>query len=452
MMNPKTKVLKQFTDINRLLSWFIILRWIACFGVFIALLTVFFSLKYDIPFLNLYILNSILFLLNLFFTVYFFVLKKKILSRQEMNVLFHVQVICDYILLFLLIFFTGYLENPFIYFFVFHIMLTAFIFSRRVVIFYLSVLLVAFISVTFAEYFSLLPHFGLYPVSQQAYHDLTPVRAFGLISTLVITGYLSTSIKSRIEQRGKSVEVELNRYKSLDKIKSNFILQVTHEIRGPIAALKGFIEMVLKRITGEIPDKTDEILRKANRRIDNLLTIIDEMIDYAYMKSEEDAKYISQEINLREIIDYNIDLFTARARDRKMKFSVNCYNDIVLTSNRDLLNIILGNLISNSIKYSREGGTISIIAEQKNAMVHITVQDEGIGILPEEMDKIFEEFYRTQRARKIERDGTGLGLSIIKRAVEALGGSISVYSEQDRGTSFHIYHPCKRGEVESNID
>ena len=73
--------------------------------------------------------------------------------------------------------------------------------------------------------------------------------------------------------------------------------------------------------------------------------------------------------------------------------------------------------------------------------MHFTVQDSGIGIAPDDLDRIFEEFYRSRRAREIERDGTGLGLSIVQKAVNLLGGRISVYSEVDRGTSFHVYFP-----------
>ena len=83
--------------------------------------------------------------------------------------------------------------------------------------------------------------------------------------------------------------------------------------------------------------------------------------------------------------------------------------------------------------------------------MHLFVRDQGYGIEPEELDKIFEEFYRTRKARELERDGTGLGLSIIKRAVESLGGRLTVYSELNKGTTFHIFLPAG-GENEQNID
>ena len=105
------------------------------------------------------------------------------------------------------------------------------------------------------------------------------------------------------------------------------------------------------------------------------------------------------------------------------------------------MNIIFSNLISNAIKYSPAKTTVTVNAEKDKDKVHIMVKDEGIGIKSDELDRIFEEFYRTRRAREIIKDGTGLGLSIVQRAVEALNGKISVYSEEGKGTTFHIYLP-----------
>jgi len=441
---PESKIdSSEYTDLNRVIGWFITLRWIAFLGVVVTLLIVNFLLNYVLPYSILYILTSVLFLINSFFTYYYAVVKQKNLLRKEMSVFFHVQVCTDYLLLFLLIYFTGFLENPFCYYFVFHIMLTSFIFPASVVFIYVTILVVVFIGVAFAEYLQLLPHFALKVarISPGLYEDLVIIRVVGLCSTIIISAYLITSIKNRIVERGKRVEVELNRYKSLDKIKSNFILQVTHELRGPLAALKGYHEMIMKGITGEIPEKTRDTLKKANQRTSNLLTMIDEMIDFAYMRSEEEVEYTKTELNIKEALDYNINQVGAFSRQKGIRFIPSCPRELKIWSNRDLLNIILNNLFTNSIKYSPPDTKVLINAIDNGKEVELTVKDEGYGIEPEELDKVFEEFYRTRKAREVEKDGTGLGLPIVKRAVESLGGKITVYSEINRGTSFHITLP-----------
>jgi signal transduction histidine kinase len=277
-----------------------------------------------------------------------------------------------------------------------------------------------------------------------------------LCSTLTISAYLISNIKRRIAEKGRRVEVELNRYKELDRIKSNFILQVTHELRGPIAAMNGYHEMLIRGIGGKLAPRANELVHKANRRTDNLLQIIDEMIDYAYMKSEEEVRYVKSAVNVREIIDYQLDIHSSQAVQKNIQLIADCPQELFLHSNRDLLNIILSNLINNAIKYSPESTTITVYSDAVRgdsgvAEVHLTVEDQGYGIEPEELEKIFEEFYRTRKARELERDGTGLGLSIVQRAVESLGGRLTVYSELNKGTSFHILFPAG-GENEQNTD
>ncbi len=433
----------EFTGLNRVIGWYAGQRWVAAAMVFMALATARYLLHYRLPYPILAMLGGLLVAVNLGLTFYHYGFRHQNLSRREMSVLFHVQIATDYALLFLLVYFSGNLENPFIFFFVFHIMLTSFIFSRAVVLGY-AVALVVCLTISFvAEAAGLLPHYPLNPGSfdPAAYRGALLVRAVGLFTTLVVSAYMVTSIKSRIEERGRRVEVELARYRDLDRAKSDFILQVTHELRGPLAALTGYHEMMLKGITGGISDQARETILKANRRTENLLTMIDEMIDFAYMKSSRQAASEKRLLPLKETIDYNLELFLTRAAEKSIALVSSCGRDVSVWAARDLLNILLGNLIVNAIKYSPPGTTVTVNAANEDPWVHLLVKDEGIGIEPEELERIFDEFYRTQRARRLERDGTGLGLPIVKRAVDALDGRISVYSESDKGTTFHVYLP-----------
>jgi signal transduction histidine kinase len=464
----------EYTDLTRVVSWFILLRWIASGGVLVTLVFVRFRLKYPLPYTLLYSLTGLLCLINLAFTLYYLAIKRKNLARRELAPFLHVQIICDYVLLFFLIYFTGFLENPFAFFFVFHIMLTSFLFNSDIVFIYVSSLIVLFVGAFLCEYFRLIPHYRLSGTMDPRYFRLYLPRAVGLCSTLGITAYLITNIKRRIAEKGRRVEVELNRYKELDRIKSNFILQVTHELRGPIAAMSGYHEMLIRGLGGKLAPRAHELVQKADRRTENLLQIIDEMIDYAYMKSEEEVRYTKTGLNVREIIDYQLDIHSNQAIQKNTELVADCPEELRLVSNRDLLNIILSNLINNAIKYSPESTTIAVKAEARPidagtggagpapgepagagpagaGEVHLVVEDQGYGIEPEELEKIFEEFYRTRKARELERDGTGLGLSIVQHAVESLGGRMTVYSELNRGTTFHIFFPAGgENEQDSN--
>ncbi len=447
-MRVKSKIeSSEYTDLNRVIRWFIMLRWVAVAGVYLALAIGRFVYRYDLSFTTLYALSGALALVNLSYTIYFCKKKSRSLSRDEMTVFFHIQIVSDYTFLFLLVYVAGFLENPFAYYFVFHIMLTSFIFPARTVRTYVGGVVAVIAVAALLESNGLIPHNGIGSSNESAdFRDLQLVRTLALCSTLLITAYLITSIKGRIEERGQRMELELDRYRSLDKAKSNFILQVTHELRGPVAALKGYHEMIMKGITGSIPDKTRRTILRANHRTTNLLNIIDEMIDFAYMKSEEDLTPETSSIDVVSNVKYNVDLYSTAARQKDIKLVTSVTKGLQVFGSRDLINIILGNLITNAIRYSESGTTVTIHATSEGANVHLLVNDEGMGIEPEELENVFEDFYRTRRAREIERDGTGLGLSIVQKAVNLMNGRIIVYSELRKGTTFHIYLP--KGEAE----
>ena len=140
-------------------------------------------------------------------------------------------------------------------------------------------------------------------------------------------------------------------------------------------------------------------------------------------------------------MEANFDSQRGAAAAKGIKLECRCAAGLTVEANRDLANIILSNLVSNAIRYSHGGTTVTASASLENREVCIEVRDEGMGMSAEELEHIFEEFYRTRSAREVERGGTGLGLSIIKKAVETLGGRIVVASEVGKGSTFHIYLP-----------
>lgn len=432
----------EYSTLNRVVRWFIALRWIACGGVFAVLAGLLLLAPRQTPLAVLFLLNGILLVLNLGYFLYFRVMRKGKLAQEELAVFLTIQVISDYALLFLLTYFTGFLDNPLVFFFVFHILLTAYLFRADVAFLYAGALIAVFACGLAAEYLGLLPPHPPFPVGGLAGSaEQMMLRAVGLGATLLISAYLMTSIKRRIEEKGRRVAIELDRYKTLDRIKSSFILQVTHELRGPLAAINGYHEMIARGITGASTPRTLETIEKASRRTDNLLTMIDEMIDYAYMTSEEQPRLECTTVRMGEIIQDSLEALSNLADSKGIGFETHCPPDLQLTANRDLLRIILGNLVSNALKYSPEGTTLTVTAGTEGREVCLVVRDQGIGIAREELDSIFEEFYRARRARELERDGTGLGLSILKKAVERLGGRISVTSEVDKGSAFYVYLP-----------
>jgi len=438
-----------FKSLNKVITWFIILRWIACSGVALVLIISRFIFKLQLQYKILSITTAFVIALNFIYSFYFYKHKKKYLQRREIHLFFQIQIISDYFLLLMLVYFSGFLDNPLIFFFSFHIIITSFLFTSRIVTLYTGLLVILIGSISILQYLLIIPSYPLFVDNITKSPIIRLTQTLGISSLLIITAYLTTSIIKKIDARGKQFEVELNKYKSLDKIKSNFILQVTHEIRGPLAAISGFHEMILRGITGDIQDHTREIITKADRRTDNLLIIIGEMIDFAYMKSSDDSTFKTKEFSVRKIISENISNVTTRAEQEDVHLSVACPRHLKIKTNRDLINIILGNLLFNAIKYTETGGNVSLIASEKGHEIHFVVEDTGIGICDDEIEKVFDEFYRSGRARVLEKDGTGLGLSIVQKAVNALEGRIIVYSKEGKGSSFHVFLPAyiEKGKI-----
>jgi len=428
-------------DLRRVIRWFISIRWVASVSVLLTLYAAQRLFQLPLAYRPLYATSIALALLNLAYTLFYLRERNRTSSGSRYMFFFHAQILTDYLLLLLLVYFSGFLENPFMYFFVFHVLLTSFIFHPATVWKYVVGLIVVIVGVGLAQYFELLQWFRLGDSSMPSTGTELITKLTGVCGTIAISAYLITNIRTRLEEKGRAVEIELNRYKHLDRIKSNFILQVTHELRGPIAAVSGYHEMILRGITGPVGEKTEASLKKADRRTNNLLTIIDEMIDYAYMRSESESRYRWTEIQLCRALEEIVEVHSTHAQTRRIDIRIDCHTGLAIVSNRDLLNIMLGNLINNAIKYSPEGTDIIVSARREGSEVKLQVEDHGYGIEADQLEQIFEEFYRTRHARELERDGTGLGLPIVKRAVESLGGRIRVYSEVDRGTRFEVWLP-----------
>jgi signal transduction histidine kinase len=232
--------------------------------------------------------------------------------------------------------------------------------------------------------------------------------------------------------------------------KSQFVLQVTHELRGPIAAVLGYHEMILKGVCGDVTMDVRRSLEKANLRTKRLLGIVDEMLDFAQLGSQGHRTQDRARINVQDLVQQNIDSFPQVVNGSEVVFQNGIPADLYLETNRDLLNIVIANLVANAVKYSPLGGTVAITSQPKGDHMCIQVTDEGMGIEKDEMNRIFGEFYRSRRARVLDDSGTGLGLAIVRQAIDYLGGHMSVESSVDHGSRFSVCLPLDSPERSLN--
>ncbi len=225
----------------------------------------------------------------------------------------------------------------------------------------------------------------------------------------------------------------------LEDVRAQFTLLVTHELRAPVAAIQSYLKLILE---GYVPEaKVRETLMKAERRAMDQLALIADLLELGRIGSA-DARGKVQPIHVEQFLHEQVDLLAAGARERGIALDLAVDPDLppVLT-NPDQIKSLWNNLISNAIKYNRDGGRVDVQLRRRGDRLEASVADTGIGIPKEAMSRLFSEFFRADNAKQSGRTGTGLGLSIVKEIVERAGGQITVESELGQGTTFRFWLP-----------
>lgn len=236
------------------------------------------------------------------------------------------------------------------------------------------------------------------------------------------------------------ISYDLTRVRQLEKMQKDFVGNVSHELKTPVTSLIGFTETLLD---GALEDRETlvsflKIIQKDAYRLENL---IQEII--LLSKDSHSFDYTAQEINLRALIEQIIRSYEPIAREKQLSFIINGPEELIFISKRELLQPILKNLIENAVNYSKSQGTIQVDYSYRAKQLQLSVRDQGIGIDREDQVRIFERFYRVDKARTRNSGGTGLGLAIVKDYTKLLGGTITVDSFPGAGSTFTITLPLE---------
>jgi two-component system phosphate regulon sensor histidine kinase PhoR len=237
---------------------------------------------------------------------------------------------------------------------------------------------------------------------------------------------------------------DVTHYRHLENIRRDFVANVSHELKTPIASIKGFVETLLD---GAIENAEDakRFLRIVARQADRLNQIIEDLLSLAKIEqSEEEANLPLEEGAIKEILEAAINDCQAAAAERGIGVNASCDETVMANINAHLLEQAIVNLLDNAIKYSEPGDEVLITARALPNEVLISVTDHGCGIDRDHLPRLFERFYRVDKARSRKLGGTGLGLAIVKHIVQAHGGRISVQSTPGKGSTFTIHLPPVR--------
>jgi len=234
---------------------------------------------------------------------------------------------------------------------------------------------------------------------------------------------------------------DVTRIRKLEEIRRDFVANVSHEIKTPITAIKGFVETLRDGAVKNLED-AERFLSIIDKHVDRLEAIIEDLLTLSRIEREaEREEVVLAEGRVKDVLETAIQICEVSAVTKKISIELSCAEDIVAKFDPPLLEQAVVNLLDNAIKYSDEGSLIQVEAAQTDHESIIRVRDQGCGIEKRHLPRLFERFYRVDKARSRQLGGTGLGLAIVKHIAQAHGGHVAVESIPGKGSTFAIHLP-----------
>lgn len=229
--------------------------------------------------------------------------------------------------------------------------------------------------------------------------------------------------------------------KKIENLKSQFVSMVSHELKAPIAAVYGYLKLFSDSSIKLTEEQKLNYINRSQVRLDGLLKMVNDLLDISRIEMKTVRREIV-DLDLSKIVNSIVELFQLDIKKKNLTVNIQTAQDICpIKADKDEITRLLTNLISNAVKYNKEKGSIDIQIHKSDRYILTTVSDTGIGMKPDETQKLFSEFFRAKNEFTKNISGTGLGLSIVKRIVESYSGKIEVESEFGKGTKFKVYFP-----------
>ncbi|MFC2948627.1 two-component system histidine kinase PnpS [Virgibacillus sediminis] len=234
---------------------------------------------------------------------------------------------------------------------------------------------------------------------------------------------------------------DITELKKLEGMRKDFVANVSHELKTPITSIKGFAETLLDGGADD-PQVREEFLRIIYNESDRLQLLIDDLLRLSKLEKEGFPLIITY-VDLHSMVEDILPAMRHKASDKQLEFSVEMEEGLHIEADEKKVKQVLINLLDNAFNYTPEQGKVSLSISSEEGYIHMEVRDTGIGIDKESLPRIFERFYRIDKARSRNTGGTGLGLAIVKHIVEVHEGIINIESELNKGTAIHVYLPKK---------
>jgi signal transduction histidine kinase len=420
--------------------WLIHLRWVAIVTLAGATFVASKLMGVSLPVRTLFTLAVLL-------TVYNFVLLEllrywtagdKEPSPARIGGILTLQISADLLILTTILHFSGGLENPFSFFFVFHMIIASILRPRRESYLQATLAVALFGGMVALEGTGLVRHYDLVGFAGHGLYT-SPAFVLGFLLvftvTLYLVVYMTTSISEQLRTQQGDLERANLRLREQDQVKNEYVLRVTHDIKGHLAAIESCVEVVANGMLGPLNDRQKDMVERAYRRTNKCMAFIAALLKLTRMRLS--GRLEKERFSLRSCLLSSLASVQSRAQAKGIR--VHHEIDPAVDEVRGeavLIEETITNMLFNAVKYTPAGGRVDVEVGREGDFIRVRISDTGIGIPADALPHIFEEFYRAENARAVERDGTGLGLAFAKEVVERHGGHIWVESNPGPGSTF----------------
>jgi signal transduction histidine kinase len=240
-----------------------------------------------------------------------------------------------------------------------------------------------------------------------------------------------------------------SRLTKVNAVKDTFFSIISHDLRSPLNTLSGFLQILEIQADAFTPDEIQNFTQDVQKSLNRLLDLLENLLQWSRSQTDE-VEYKSEKINLAETAQNNVDLYFRTAQEKGIKLISHITADKWVVADKNMLNFVFRNLISNAIKYSHAGSQIDVIAEAKGGFEEITVSDQGIGMTPQVLDRVFRPEEHLSTPGTNYEKGTGFGLSLCKTFIEKHNGHIEIDTAPEKGTA--VKFTVERIEKKSKED
>ncbi len=352
------------------------------------------------------------------------------------------QIILDLMILTVVVHFLGSLRTYVSFTYLFHIVLACVFFSRIRSFAVVVVSSILFSACVAAEHFGMIAPIEIFIDGTFRYRTLPAgelvLNSLSVTAIWLVVWYLASRLSEMVRRRDSELAETNRRLVAAQEERSRHMLTTTHQLKAPFAAIHANTQLLLKGHCGVLPDAAGEVVQRIAARSSRLAGEIQEMLQLANLSSTSQHPPQQVELDVSEVLRWCVEQVRALARERGIALDVDIQPAQVRIA-EDHLKMLFGNLLSNAVNYSHEGGRIRIQCfRQEDSQLLVSIADEGIGIPPEKLPRIFDEHYRTNEAVRHNKESSGLGLAIVRHVAQLHGIHLRVESQPGKGTIFEL--------------